>query len=367
MNSLELPSNNTAEVTLIGTGGGYGESCVIHLGNQNWVVIDSCIDPFTKKSLPLEYLSNINVNIENDVKLIVCTHWHDDHILGISQLLEHSKNAKFSMAKANDRKKFLQFVSLDYQKIQKETSNSSTEEFNICLEILEKRNSTTVLATADRTLISIPINNSNSEILSLSPSDYVIQEFDKEISTLISEYGVPNKKIVCQTPNSKCVVLFIKLGNHRALLGADLEVSNDNRLGWLNILDNSQVIDKKSSLFKIPHHGSKNGYHERIWLELLEKNPISELSPCNKGCKLPEIEMLQKFCRHSDKVYMTSAIIREKPKKRDKSIEKIIEKYRRILHEVKYQKGIIRCQIDINNISANWNVNLFEHALQINN
>ena len=35
---------NLFRVSLIGTGGGYGESVVVQLGMNNWMVVDSCID-----------------------------------------------------------------------------------------------------------------------------------------------------------------------------------------------------------------------------------------------------------------------------------------------------------------------------------
>lgn len=38
---------NLFRVSLIGTGGGYGESVVVQLGLNNWIVVDSCIDPVT--------------------------------------------------------------------------------------------------------------------------------------------------------------------------------------------------------------------------------------------------------------------------------------------------------------------------------
>lgn len=85
------------EVYLIGTGN-YGESVVLNLGMNNWIVVDSCIDPTSKEVLPLSFLKSKGVDIENDVKLIVCTHWHDDHIKGISKILEACKSSAFSMA-----------------------------------------------------------------------------------------------------------------------------------------------------------------------------------------------------------------------------------------------------------------------------
>lgn len=367
MQSLDKPAVNVGEITLIGTGGGYGESCVIHAGNNNWIVIDSCVNPETKESLPLEYLKQINVDVTNDVKLILCTHWHDDHILGISSLLEECKSAQLSFAKTLDRKKFLQLVSLDYQKLKKEASNSSTIEFNSCLEIIEKRGVAIRQAVQDKVLISFNISDQiRSEFISLSPSDYTVNNFDKEISTLIETFGAPNTKIQIQSPNSKSVVVLIKMGSHRAILGADLEVSDNENEGWKDIIKNSQVIDKKSSLFKIPHHGSLNGYHDDIWIKLLEPNPTSKLTPWNKNNKLPNSEMLVKYVTLSDKLFMTSPITSDKPKKRDKHVEKLINRLKYKLREVKYRKGIVRCRINLLDSNSNWDTTLFDYAFHVN-
>ena len=54
------PKKNEVEVTVIGTGGGYGESIVIKASSDSWVIIDSCIDPESKEPLSIEYLKKIN-------------------------------------------------------------------------------------------------------------------------------------------------------------------------------------------------------------------------------------------------------------------------------------------------------------------
>jgi hypothetical protein len=300
--------------------------------------------------------------------LIVCTHWHDDHIQGISQILEESKNAKFSFAHANDRKKFLQFVKLDFEKITFEASNSSTVEFSKCLDILEGRRQPIVLASADKILASFNLDNGlKTDVISLSPSDFTSLEFDKEISTLITEYGISSKKVIPRSPNAKSVVLFLKLGHHRALLGADLEVSRDGREGWVSILDNSNVIDLRASLFKIPHHGSENGYHQRVWLQLLTEQPIAKLTPWNKNGKLPEVKMLKKYHNHTSELFLTSLVFNEKPKKRDKNTDKLIRKLKCKIREVKFERGIIRCSIDLNDINATWNVEVLENSHKVDN
>ncbi len=363
---LNLPQSDYAEITLLGTGGGYGESIVLHLGNNNWVVIDSCVNPNSKKCIPLEYLQSIGVDVSDQVKLILCTHWHDDHLLGISELLEKCKNAKFSMARPNDLKKFLRMVKLDYQKSNAKVSNSSTIEFNKCLDILEHRGLSLKHAQANTILFAVIVNNIRNEVIALSPSDYTLQEFDGEISTLITEFGTSSKQIITKSPNAKSVALFIKLGEHRAILGSDLEVSTYDKEGWINILNHNLVIDKSANLFKIPHHGSETGYHKRIWDELLLNQPVSKLTPWNKNSKLPQADMLKKYLSHTLNLYMTSPLINHVPKKRNKKIEKDIRNSNIKISEVKFEFGIVRSRINMFNINEDWNTELHGKAFKVN-
>ena len=364
--NLNKPEDIIGEITIIGTGGGYGESCVIHLGLQKWIVVDSCIDPFNKKSLPLKYLEDIGVDVEKDVVLIVCTHWDDDHILGISQLVEKCSNSRFSFAKSNDKVKFLKMVSLDYYKIQREATNSSTIEFNQSYDILEKRNSNPILSYPDRTLYSINFSTFSNQIISLSPSDSAIHQFDLEISTLITEYGKSNIHVVKNSSNLKSVALFLKLGHHRAILGADLEVSpNDITIGWDDIVDNSQAMDNKATFFKIPHHGSRNAYHERLWTDKLSDETFSGLTPWNRGSKLPTPEMLELYKNKSKKLFITSKNYQTKAKKRDKTINNMIRDFKIDLEEVPFKHGIIRSRIEMENINATWVIECHEEATEL--
>lgn len=363
----EMPGSTIGEITIIGTGGGYGESIVIHLGNNDWAVVDSCVDPYTKECLPLTYLRSIGVDVRNDVKIIICTHWHDDHLQGISKLYEEASEAFFCWTEASDKKKFLQLVGLDYQKIHREASNSSTVEFGNCLNILTKRNKKR-FAQENTVLHSTKVNDKiRSEIISLSPSSQTIVKFQEEISTLIENYGAANKKIIKASPNAKSIALLIKLGSHRAILGADLEVGSEKLEGWINVLDNHTVIDKRSTLFKVAHHGSENGYSKRVWDELLENNPVAGLTPWNRNGKLPELEMLERYCNHSDYVYMTSLVYNEKPKKRDKSIEKLLKTLKCNISEVKYKQGLIRCRVNLESEVGSWCVEVIDHAFHVNN
>lgn len=361
------PEVNQAEITLLGTGGGYGECIVGHLGSNNWFVVDSCINPFTKIPLAIEYLNEIGINIENDVKLIICTHWHDDHIKGISEIFALAQNAKIAILKIHDIKKFIRFIAFDSNKDTVPPNNVSTKEMYNILDILSVRGMKPILAGADKTLFTTKVlNNFFSSIISLSPSDQSVINFDKEVVSMIQDYSYSNLKVYPENPNSKSVVVLVQIGDHSALLGADMEVVNNPDYGWISILNNSQFKLRKSTYFKISHHGSENAHHERIWDEMLENMPVGTLTPWNRNTKLPKIEMLSKFCKKSDKIFMTSPVSDLTPKKRPWDEQKMIEKLGYKLHEIKYHKGIIRSRINLNDPKAEWHTTTFDNAFCVN-
>lgn len=367
MNYNIPPKKEESEITVIGTGGGYGECIILKLGEKDWIIVDSCIDPITKKTLALTYLTELGVDIANDVKLILCTHWHDDHVKGMSELLDLSVNADFVMSKVNDKEKFLQLVALDSGKLSK-SSNSTTVEFSKCLEIQSKRKKTIKSAFCDRLLYKTSYNNKDFKIISLSPSDLTINEFDMEISTLIKEFGQSNRQIVVNTPNDKSVALLIQLGGENVILGSDLEVGNNAQKGWLHIINHSvSVQGEMSSVFKIPHHGSNNGYNTEIWNKLLHPNPISKITPWNRGKGLPQEDMIQVYKNNTDKLYITSSVSNKKSKNRnlENGLSKFIKSNRPSLEEIKYHFGIIRSRINYSEQNPTWKTELFGEAIKI--
>lgn len=77
------PGDDEFELTLFGPG--YGESLVLHVGGGSWVLIDSC--GRTDGPVALDYLRSIDVDPPEAVRMIAATHWHDDHIRGLAELV----------------------------------------------------------------------------------------------------------------------------------------------------------------------------------------------------------------------------------------------------------------------------------------
>jgi len=359
-----VPNKNDVEVTLIGTGGGYGESVVLKIGWDKWVVIDSCINPETKEPLALEYLKQVNADL-NKVVLIVCTHWHNDHIKGLSKLLSKCPNCEFHFSAVNDLDKFLLLCELDNGKTLK-GSKSSTAEFAKCLQIINNRGSYFVKAQSNLKLLSIREKDVEFELYALSPSPKIVNDFDGEISQLITEFGERNTAIINKSPNDKSVALLLKFREERVLLGADLEIGKSEHEGWHHIIKHSLIKDGfKSNLYKLPHHGSENGYLKEIFDVLVNDNGTLKLTPF-RSSGLPTEAMLRTYFNHAEDIYLTSSLtVSKKSKKRDKSIEKIIDRSVKSISEVKFTHGIVRSRIDFTKNKGTWTTEVFEAALKL--
>jgi len=84
MSDTALVAPQPHELDVVVFGPGVGESILLHLGESDWFVIDSCKYPGEKTPAALKYLPSIGVDPSVSVKRILATHWHDDHIKGLA-------------------------------------------------------------------------------------------------------------------------------------------------------------------------------------------------------------------------------------------------------------------------------------------
>lgn len=356
---------NVCTINIISQGGGYGESIVIHLGNHDWIIVDSCIDKETGTAIPLLFLEENEIDFSN-VKRIICTHWHKDHINGMPQIIENCDKADFVFARANNKKKFYEFIELDYNNKDR-FENSTTSDFRQCLNSLNV-DAQIYRASYDQVLYSKVNGSQKISVSALSPSEQVNEDYEIELSDLIDQASKSDIRIPSLSPNDKSVVLLLEIGRHNVLLGGDLEVRKDEKYGWLNITRFSNIVRgaKKSTFFKIPHHGSKNGFHKEIWDLLLEESPLATITPYSKS-SLPKEDMLQKYTELTESLHLTSKPkIYNKPKKRDRQITKAILDLNPTVKELKKSFGIVSLSIDITSDTAKWKTTHIGEAYQLN-
>lgn len=356
------PKINTFQFEVNLFGPGYGESIVARIGNEDWLVIDSCLDA-SGRPAPLTYLETIGVPFEH-VKLLVASHWHDDHVRGFSEILENCPNAKVCMGKALTKAEFQTFVTHYSQAHPTDKFTSGTRELYKALKILESRNARGITASPDRRLWqNAPVDGEPSvEVWSLSPSDACSERFFKFISLTMPAQGTTKARAPTIKENETAVAILIKYGDSTVLLGADLEETHQ---GWTAIVSSEAKPNTKSNLFKIPHHGSENGHHNEVWTQMLIENPVAILTPYNKGHKLPKDTDLDRIRGLTQFAYTTQVLTRAPKVVRPQNVEKMIKTIAKSIEPIKKQMGHIRATL--NTDSNEWNIELNQGAASVHN
>jgi hypothetical protein len=368
------PAIDELEISLFGPG--YGEAIALHIGKGNWILVDSSLEPNSRTPASLQYLNEIGVDVEQSVKLIVATHWHDDHVRGISTLFEECKSARFVLSNALNASEFRRLVTLYRRRIM--DTSSGLDEFGRVFAILEARKekgnqvNPPILATANKVLyrsnVQLRDNIIQVSVSSLSPSDASTLRAAAAFADLLPTPGQPRKRLSFLSPNQASVVLWIQVGHHQMLLGADLERTSDPKTGWSVILDDSMVISGTASVFKVAHHGALSGHEPRIWSELLDSNPMAILSPFCKGNKrLPTSDDIERINGLTPNAYVTSHPTLHRHKWSNKIVRSFVEDVTREIRNAHAGWGAIRLRQVISDENSSWQVELIGNATSLRN
>src|SRR5262245_39431332 len=115
------PQSDELELSLFGPG--KGECVVVHLGHGDWMVVDSCPGEDNSRAVALDYFGRLGIDVGRQVKLVVVSHWHDDHIRGISQVVQEAASARFACSGALQNEEFFTLVAAqEWTKLVEQTS-----------------------------------------------------------------------------------------------------------------------------------------------------------------------------------------------------------------------------------------------------
>jgi beta-lactamase superfamily II metal-dependent hydrolase len=357
MAAVARPASDQFELSLFGPG--FGESIVVHLGSGQWMIVDSCIHSDSGRPAALHYLDALGVSYES-VCRIVATHWHDDHVRGLGQVITACPNADFWFSGMLQRTEFQELVEVGRESMM---STSGTSEFSRVMSILEERRRRTGRMprhfAGPRQLIW---ERGDDQVRSLSPSDRGVEEMIARIVEILPEPRVIKRRIGDLNPNHASVVLWIRVGKAVVLLGADLQRRRDPDVGWKGILNDPVRPPDKASVFKVPHHGSQNGYEERVWTELLDPDPIAMVTPFARW-DLPTPEDVVRLCQLTSDSYITSAPSRPPTRTRPEPVQEMIAAVTSDIHEAENPTGQIRLRRSPR--ESSWTLELFTPARRL--
>ncbi len=355
------PQADELEITLIGAGSDAGESVVIHLANGKWMIIDSCKSG--GEVLPLYYLRKKEVDL-NNVAYVICTHWHTDHIEGLSEIIDECKNAILGIPGFFKQEKVFKALFADYYN----RKSPVVREMVDSLKIIKKRTGELrlpiYLGPRDE-ITDETINGVNVEVRSFSPADHVKDLYDK----MLAESTLQKVATTDLEPNISSSVLDITTDNQllSVLLGADLETNrkdernldckslcDDNlEMGWCNVIKccNKYKERTKYNYIKAAHHSSINGYCPELMDNKVDKEQTfitTTVFENNADVRLPEEYMLRKYQSICDNYYITAS--HRKPlsvKDEDSEIEGMKNKGVQEIKVYKPECGVITTRYNI--------------------
>ena len=337
-------------------GPGYGESAVLHFGDGNWVIIDSCIDS-DGSPRALGYLEGLGVNPSQSVRLIVATHWHDDHIRGISRMVEVCSDAAFCCAAALLKEEFLTVLDAWGARYVARDGSGVREVYRV-FSTLRSRMARPRFALANRRIYA----NGPCEIWSLSPGDLEFGKFLSTVASLIPSQGRPKTRIPSFSPNDVAVVLWVNAADTSILLGSDLEAK-----AWMGILQDSERPAGEASVFKIAHHGSRDAHEDGVWRQMLDREPFAVLTPWRRGGRvLPTRQDVRRILGHTERAYATANAreVDQSGQRRDRLVARTIRNTGIKLRAKPILGGTIRLRRQMN-MGSEWKVEMFGPACHL--
>jgi beta-lactamase superfamily II metal-dependent hydrolase len=321
--ALSAPAPEQLEISLFGPG--YGESLAVHLGDGRWMIVDSCIEQESRSPAALGYLDAIGVDCSEAVAVVVATHWHDDHIRGLADVVKRCEKARFACSSAFHRRELLDLISTPASGTAR--LSAGTSEFARVLSIIRARRLAGVLAGGSVTLLAentIVDRSQRCEVLALSPSSASVERALVALADLLPEHLQPQRRVLAPEPNAASVALSISGDAHAALLGADLETEDDDDRGWGAVLALSPARGGVASLVKVPHHGSVTAHDQRMWDVLLAPSPDAMLTPWYRGgSQLPSDADSDRICALAPDAVIAGRAERKTPRY-DRTVERTL-------------------------------------------
>ena len=327
------------------------------------MVVDSCTDKRTKQVVPLMYLEQLSVDVSRQVRLIVASHWDDDHVRGLDKMYDSAERAEVAFSEALMSEEFFTLLQAEQRTL---TKSRTVKTMDSVLRILDARRSSTTglpepkLAKAYTPLWTrLPAKGQPAcSVVALSPSNTSVIDALAQIGSSIQK-AHKIKRRTRITRNRATVALWITVGDSHVLLGGDLETTGNPATGWTAILNSPLRPPHRASVFKVPHHGSVDSYEARVWGEMLTERASAILAPHVKGDNaLPTTEGRMLICGHTDLAYITAPPAHPAARTRHGALGKMVDQTVRTIREAEGLPGQTRLRQPIT-ATDDWRVEHF--------
>lgn len=267
MTAAALPAADEVEITLLGRG--VGESCVVHYGNGNWLVVDS----FKENGNPaaLNYLDALGVTPES-VRHLVVTHLDSDHYRGIEQLYDACSGARLWVSAAVRSEWFLKI----YGERPKELGVAP-----VVATISRARRQPLIGTISRLAYLSVGkplLEEGGVAIRAIAPSEAAVDGANEALARAAG-WGTERIRRVLRTDNQCSVALHLRFDGASALLCGDVECQ-PYECGWRAVLEEPRNAGlMPASLVKVPHHGSEGAHEDQMWQSMVMPEAAMLVAP----------------------------------------------------------------------------------------
>lgn len=304
-----LPEADELEVSLFGPG--YGEAIAMHIGDGQWMLVDSCwLDRRHSVAVTAKYLEDLGV-ADDQVRHVIASHWHDDHVGGIASLVRRYKKAEFHFPSFLSESEGQEFLAAFSGKANPD-ADGTKELFNAMLEVRASGRSFNplhfrcIVAEEDFSFDSM-------RVVAMSPSGNAWAAAMASVQSRVNPRTVP-RRAPQPAINLSSVVVHVEYGFETILLGSDLEAHDS--LGWKEIVSHPWTQRRsKASLYKVAHHGSPTACIPEIWNTLVSADAESALTPFINGrVRLPGEDDVKRIKAYVPRLRSTAPVGRQEPK-----------------------------------------------------
>jgi hypothetical protein len=288
-------------------------------------------------------------------------------VRGLAQTLQECAGAKFVCSQALFSKEFIALTDLWRQR---QLAESPVSELTGVLDTIAKSDSALKdssgecrfgFAIANRCLWRRPQANETSldttaELHSLSPSDEAVRKSLDLIAGLFQS-GETLTRPIASRPNQFSIVLWLRVGNVRCLLGADMEEQGHPFGGWSLIVDSPERPPGEATLFKVPHHGSVTGECSPVWTRMLQGSPVAILTPFHSGrVRLPTAQDADRICSQTPSAFITAALRDRSSRAKTGTVNRTIHETVRYIRRVNDSFGQVRVRTKLDSAPGDWSV-----------
>jgi hypothetical protein len=334
-----------------------------------WITIDSCLLKETGSPAATKYFDTIGIDAARDVRFVIASHWQDDHVRGIGSLFEVCKSAQFVCSYGLHESQFLALVEL-YRGFFG-PGGSGVDEFTKVMRVLKNRRKSNRVIGPEFAGAGTIIFESNTDvdllIKALAPSSpAVAASMARFANDLLPKEGQKRSRVPSLGPNDLALVITLRIGDIRILLGADLEEDGREGIGWRQVVSRFGHIDRGHEGIQVPHHGSITGHSDDLWSQMLVSQPWAVVTPYSRTKPpLPAPGDIERIRRLSSSFFVTAQKHVSRSNPSNPTVRRQIAEMNVVISEEPAAQGLVRLRRKSMDPNSGWTVELFGDARSV--